>query len=404
MRGRLNSKGMSAIVATLLIILLSMFAIGAFWIVIKNLLVSQTDILVTKQEFFSENVGIKSVNIDGSKVSISLGRSSGESIDKKDIKDIEVQVYVPSDIVSVVDLSGSMVVCRGITSTQCRNLGGSYSSAGGYCHTLSVDKKAACENLNGVWRDRLSPTREANRQLLEMLSEVEGTRIGLVAYNGSIIPRLSIDLTDNIDALNNTINSWEKAIGGTCICCGINDAVRMFNSFSSPATPKKMIVMSDGEAETRCSSQKPGDASQDAINSACTASSTMANLTIYSIGFGEDANHETLIEIANCGDGEEFQALEDIDLIEIYSHVSQEIITRSIVSDKINYIYILFYTQTSSYREVIYEIPPNLGIKAYSFNLAGKLEGEIIRIEVYPVILLKSGKEEIGPLFDSWTR
>jgi len=36
--------------------------------------------------------------------------------------------------------------------------------------------------------------------------------------------------------------------------------------------------------------------------------------------------------------------------------------------------------------------------------LEGKLEGEIIKIEVYPVILSNSGKEEIGPLFDSWVK
>ena len=92
------------------------------------------------------------------------------------------------------------------------------------------------------------------------------------------------------------------------------------------------------------------------------------------------------------------------DLVGVYTQVAQEIITTSVIYNRFNYLYVVFHNETTEHVEKVFEIPQNLQVKGYTFNLEGKLEGEIIKIEVYPVILSNSGKEEIGPLFDSWVK
>lgn len=399
----INSKGMSTVVATLLIIVLVMVVMAILWTVLRNVIVNQSEILNIKKEFFAENVEISSLRIEGGIVSLSLKRSGGEISVESELKVNEITISIPSDVISVVDLSGSMVSCNGVTYNCCRYTLGSTSYQDGNCYGVNTNRNLSCINspCNGVWVDRLTPTKEANRHLLNIISEVEGSRVGLVAYSNGILSSASRDLSDNIVQLNNTINSWQ-ATGGTCICCGINNASRRLQAQSSDDRTKKIILMSDGEATVGCPEQPGTDPMVDANRSAFDANNSLENLTIYSIGFGPDVNHTTLKAIADCGNGQNFSALDIEDLMDVYTQVSEEIITMSVISNRFNYLYIIFYNETSTYREKIVELPQNLQIKSYSFDLTGKLEGEIIKIEVYPVILLKSGKEEIGPLFDSW--
>lgn len=401
---KINSKGMSTVVATLLIILLTLVAVGIIWVVLRNVLMNQSEILDVKKEFFAENVEISALKLEGGTVSLSLKRSGGEVSVESELKVNEIAIRIPSDVISVVDLSGSMVSCNSVTYNCCRYTLGSTSYQDGNCYGVNTNRNLTCvaPPCNGIWIDRLTPTKEANRQLLNIISEVEGSRIGLVAYSNGVLSSSSRDLTENIIQLNNTINSWQ-ATGGTCICCGINNASRRLQSQSSDERSKKIIVMTDGEATVGCPEQPGTDPMVDANRSAFDANNTLENLTIYSIGFGLDVNHTTLKAIADCGNGQNFSALNVEDLVDVYTQVSQEIVTKSVISNRFNYLYIVFYNSTSNHREKIDELPQNLGIKSYSFDLTGKLEGEIIKIEVYPVILLKSGREEIGPLFDSWT-
>jgi len=156
-----------------------------------------------------------------------------------------------------------------------------------------------------------------------------------------------------------------------------------------------------GEANVKCIWNAP-NASQDAINSSCYAKENLDNLIVYSIGAGENVNEETLRGISDCGGGKYFSAMNISELIDVYRSVAEEIKTTSISVNKFNYLYVLFYNGTSSYKEKISEMPDILAIKRYNFDLTGKLEGNITKIEVYPVILSKEGKEIIGPSFDSW--
>jgi hypothetical protein len=291
--------------------------------------------------------------------------------------------------------------CDKVSSSCCTNsLKGSYSS--GNCSGVKLIVQNNCTSIcHGKWTDRLTAAQDANKELINILSEVEGSRIGLVGYNTSKIDSASINLTDNLNQLNNKIDSWQAG-GSTCICCGINEALKKLQQQSYNNRSKKIIVMSDGDANVQCSAQNTHDAVQDAIKSACDAKANLNNLTIYSIGVGGNVNEGTLVSISTCGSGKYFSAINISELIEVYKRVAGEIQAPSESISKFNYLYIIFYNGTSSYKEKILEIPVALVIKSYKFDLTGKLDGQIKKIEIYAVVLTGSGKEVIGPLFDSW--
>ncbi len=399
-----DSKAMSNVIATLLIILLAIVLVIIMWIIIKDLVAKDTEIAEIKTEFFGENIRITALKFDEDIVKISLQKIGRRDNPKTTLwSSGEISGSLGVDIISVVDLSGSMISCNSISEQCCNDVLGATSYSSRNCYGLSENHKEDCVNIcNGVWVNRLTPTKDSNREILTIINEIEDSRVGIVAYNAGIISSSGTGLTSNTDILNSVIDSWEVG-GNTCICCGINEALRILEEQSPENKLKKIIVMSDGQANTRCQEQGTGDPSQDAIRSSCGAYSTLSNLTIYSVGAGDNVNENTLREIANCGKGVYFPALDISGLIEAYRNVIGEIKTNYITSySRLDYIYIVFKNETSSHIEKIANIPRNLVIRTYSFDLTDKLEGKVVRIEIYPVILLKSGKEEIGPLFDFW--
>jgi hypothetical protein len=88
----------------------------------------------------------------------------------------------------------------------------------------------------------------------------------------------------------------------------------------------------------------------------------------------------------------------------VYTSVVEDIRTTYQSTKTFNYLFVVFYNETSSYTEKIPEIPDILSIKKYQFDLTGKLEGEIIKIEIFPVIITDKGKEIIGPASDVWEK
>ena len=401
-------RGLSTVVSTLLIILLVFAAIAIVWVVIKNIIVNQSEIAEKQRDFFSESIRIVNLRINKSLVNMSLERiGGGEKPGNKTVENLTTEEIMEADIISVVDLSGSMRSCHNVSQTCCQNtLRGEYTpihgSSSGYCDTLNSNQNTTCiSTCYGTWVDRISAAKEANKELINVILQTKGSRIGFVGYDTSVINSASIDLTDDATQLNNTINSWDVG-QSTCICCGINEALNRLQQQSSDDRLKKIIVMSDGDANVRCHQQNTPNATQDAIKASCDAKNSLGNLTIYAIGLGEDVDEQTLTGISNCGVGKYFSAINVTQLIDVYKSVAYEIKSTSVSIQKFNYLYIVFYNGTSSYREKTFEIPDVAGIKAYKFNLTGNLEGNITKIEVYPVILSDSGKEIIGPVFDRW--
>ena len=402
---RRDLRGLSTVVATLLIILLVLVAIGIVWVVMKNIITNQSEIAEKQKEFFLEGIRIADIRVNNGLVNISLERVGGQAnVKVTGLQNITREEVLPVDIISVVDISGSMTACNNITLGCCTNvLKGSYDSPNLNCFGLNSNKNISCTTTcHGIWADRIYYAKEANKELIKILSESGDNRVGLVAFNATISTFGSIDLTDNVTQLNNKIDSWQ-ATSGTCTCCGINEAVRILKEQSSDSREKRIIVMSDGEADKTCPEQNTGDAMQDAIKASCNGKSSLKNLIIDSVGAGGDVHYykDVLVGIANCGGGNYTSVVNLSDLINVYKTMVQEIKTSSISINRFSYLYIVFYNGTSAYREKISEMPDVVQIKEYEFNVRTNLAGNITKIEIYPVISY-SGKEIIGPLFDKW--
>ncbi len=400
----MHKRGVSRIVVILLFIIFALAAVIIIWNFVRIFIEREGEIGKIKTQLLTERIDIISVQFnpnDPSLINISI-RKNKEKLILNSTETIKI-LSSSIDTISAVDVSGSMRACHGITSSCCTGtLRGTFDSPN-RCDDLAKDKENDCINIcGGQWEDKLLGAQNANKELVNSLINPENNnRVGFVTYSRRVVSATSIDLTNDEIALENIIDLWDIS-SQTCICCGINDAKTRFEQQSRADRPKVMIVMSDGQPTRRCPEQNTRNAAQDAIKAACDANATLQNLIIYSVGFGSDVEESTLQQIAQCGNGQYFFA--DIGTItDTYKNIAQEIKKTSFTSiQTFNYIKVVFYNETSSHEEIITNIPENIfETKKYNFNLLGKIDN-VERIEIFPVIVTKSGKEIIGQSLDIW--
>jgi len=348
---------MSQVITTLLIIFIIFIAIMLIWIVIRNVVESGSRFTKAQAQFYLGDIKFYIVRfgIDGTNATVTLKNLAGKI---KTYREGENATPPGVDVVSVVDVSGSM--------------------------------HSAIGSLKG-----------ANLDLVDTILGNNLSKVGLVAYSNIVKPTYSHDLTNNKTNLQNVINGWGSG-GNTCICCGVINATERFQAQSSNETSKAMIVMSDGQANVGCG-MGGGDA-QDAITAACNANSSLENFIIYSVGLGSSVDEATLQAIAQCGNGQYFNATTVDDLIDVYEFIAQEIQVEVEPINPFSRLLFIFYNNTNSVQFRRDNIPAVLEIEEYFFDLQGLLTPLIIRIEVYPVIIGDDGEEIIGPLLDSWER
>ncbi len=161
-----------------------------------------------------------------------------------------------------------------------------------------------------------------NYQFVSMMLNNTNHRVGLAAYEHTAKDEDFHSLSDNVTSLNNTISGWIPG-GSTCTCCGINKAVADLVSNSDSSKFNSIVIMSAGAANTKCLEQGTGDAEQDAIKAACDAY-TNHNIRIYTIGFGDTPNTETLTTMASCGDGSYYNSVDNLTFI--YEKIAEELI------------------------------------------------------------------------------
>lgn len=403
----MNKKGLSAVVTTLMIILLVLVVVGILWVILVNLISEESKISEAKAKLFYERVNIKKVKFnpdDELNLIISLQKLSGGST----LKETEIIVSSPLevDVVSVADLSGSMRACNDVSLSCCNNILNGSTYNGSVCYGIPSDGINDCTTqCGGTLADGLTPTQDANKQLVNILFEEEdnNNQMGLIAYSSDVITGFSSELIKNSEMLKNIIDSWESETY-TCICCGINEAINKL--WDSPENiMKTIIVMSDGEANRVCSEQGTSDAKQDAINAACDAYNDIPNVTIYTVSLGEEVDEITMESIATaCGDGQSFSAYNVNELIEVYEALADHIIQKYESTHAFNLIKIRFYGESGSASRNI-PVPEVLETENYNFNLTGEdIIPPIIKIEIYPVIVDRSGKEIIGIPLDIWEK
>ncbi|ODS42862.1 MAG: hypothetical protein MSIBF_06235 [Candidatus Altiarchaeales archaeon IMC4] len=139
-------------------------------------------------------------------------------------------------------------------------------------------------------------------------------------FNDSLVSY--VNLTANDITIDNHIDGLETW-AGTCICCGVNEAVGMLANQSNASSSKAVVVMSDGVANVQCPQQGTGDAKQDAINAAQSACN--AGIRVYTVAFGSDADEITLRAMA-CNISMYYNATNAYNLSEAYRTIAQDIL------------------------------------------------------------------------------
>jgi len=225
----------------------------------------------------------------------------------------------PADSFSVTDISGSM--CGDCSGTSC-SIG---SCCGIGCWKCDNDEPK-CNSCGGSCQSMIGNARQANKEFVDIVLNYSGNRVGLVAYESNVDLADWHNLSNNSASLKSKIDSW-RAVGGTCICCGINTAADTLNASSYGGRFKSIVIMSDGEANVQCARQGTGNAKNDAILAACQAFNN-SNIKVYAIGFGPSSDNATLQAIAACGNGSYYFA-NTTNLIEVYKRVASDVLEAS---------------------------------------------------------------------------
>ncbi len=254
----------------------------------------------------------------------------------------------PADTILVTDVSGSMDWCglynepltcsyycafSGMTSCAVTDVGSCSGDACGRGCFFSLFHSLDCV------ASRIELAREADNLSVSIILNSTGTRVGLVSYDDSVVGSRS--LTSNSGLLYSDINSYGSG-GGTCICCGIYKA---FDMLQADETSDYMIVLSDGDANYKCSG--PGDYTGTSDAGQAPASTIAAgqyacnnainNVTVFTIGFGSDISSsgtQTLMDTA-CNNSFYFNATNASTLAEIYFNISRLIVKESNYSSQI---------------------------------------------------------------------
>lgn len=236
-----------------------------------------------------------------------------------------------ADVFSVTDLSGSMC--------------GTCTGGGGLCcwwYGCDNDQPD-CEACGGTCEDAIYEAKDANKDFVDIILNFTDNRAGLVGYASNSISSAYHALSTDNESLKNKIDDWE-AVGGTCICCGINDAVDDLVAYSDSDNIRSIVIMSDGQANVECASQgstpdlngngNADDAGDDAIQAACDAYADYG-IIINSIGFGSGADEDTLEAIAACANGDYYYG--DVsNLSEIYKNIATKILEATYSEQIIN--------------------------------------------------------------------
>ncbi len=375
-----NKKGAAKIIAFILILLIAILTVIILYNLIRDILEQRGEIVEIRSKLITEDIDIDNIELSQDQVNITISKGPGKII-LKNITRTKRNASV--DIVSVVDLSGSM----------------------GFC-----DENCDKDSCTGECDDcKICNAKDGNKVLIdEILDYSSDNRVGLVGYRSSVSASDCHSLSDNDKSLKDKASSWEAG-GGTCICCGINKAVDILKEGKNKK--QFIIVMSDGHATYECDEQgwtpdlnedsNPDRPEDDAIQAAKEAHNK--GIKVYTIGFGSNADEDALKKIAEEAGGKYYFSDTD-NLKEIYNQTWIEIKRNYEAEEKWDHLKIIFYNATDSWTYEVHNVPAPLETKTYKIP-EGKLSEKITNIteiRIYSIVYTEQGREVIGPVLDSW--
>lgn len=454
----IGKKGVSKIIEVILLILIVILAIILIWWLLRGYFKEQEEISDLKTKMLVEEMYIddESVVEEGvNSILLTVTKGPGKQVLTGTT---EEPVAPPAvDVVSVVDISGSMLdgTCSVADNECCKNK---------LCRIKSV-----CESCTGELKSvKIEGAKQANNVFIDSILQASvncdvgedatkkeccknnkncfngvdcGTcggkwtsknRVGVVSYGTTACEGGCESLSRDSTSLNNIVNSLSPKtsfpFGSTCICCGIDKAIE---SLKDSPNIKVIVVMSDGEANIRCSNTDPRQAEfppypiakQEAINKA--AESRSEGIIVYSVGFMVDENGKNNLT-AIAGDAGRYHDANTINsIVEVYNEIGKKII-QQFETENFAHLKIMVYDkdENSCEKQIRQEIIPGpLESKEYivTFGTDNELcpgsvccpaeqtcdcpdisKDNVKRIEIYPVLVTSTGKQVIGDVLDIW--
>ena len=423
----IRKKAVSSVIVVVLLVVIVLLLMIIIWNVVKLQIKNAQEDNLARTELLVDTGTIDNIQrIDADTINLTITKGSGKIVL---VNESEIEVPVTVDVVSVVDLSSSMLSianCRMDKKSSCCIAGNGCNDEynctacngvwnGENCELINIastcclngtaynrctNDSLVCTNCNGLNSTKLDEAKIANTNFIQQVLNISGNRVGLVGfgnvvYNTTAYP-YSLAPTSDFGALNLTINSW-TAPGATCICCGVNKAI---DYLSASSNSKAIIVMSDGVANYNCTppiSDLRG-AKIQAINSAGNA--WTHGIRVYTIGLGTTGtDFATLSNMSLEGNGT-YHYSDTSALSAIYSQVYNDIKKTYDNEKKIAHIKVVFYDingKSWEYRISGSEAPGPLETRPYSINMTGSGLSNITQIKIYPVVVTESGKYVVGP-------
>lgn len=402
----IKNRGISDVVAVVLIIFIVLAAIAATWAIIVPFIkgtiqseVKSTELSKDKLKIFD----VKFYNDGQEKMNLTIGRGATEfvNIETMMVNDtVIISGPVPVDIVLVIDLSGSM---------------------------LENDSHLPGETTNVT---RIVATKNASIDFIKkVLSENNLSRIAIVGFrvylnstNPVIENRDVHNLSKNFTSLKGEIDSWTiNENHTTWQCKGMEKGLKMFD-FEATERGKIMVILGDGEgvypAYPLCYSLKGLPGYYATLNDTKMISiaknfSENYNISVSIIGFGKSGGGNQLFKnMAIAGNGIFYNASNTSTLTQYFANISQSV-TQNVTYEVTTavpvgglFLEAVIFTKGNSYSYIIQDaLPGPNGVKRYTIPLAdvdpGLNQSDITKIDIY----LKSvygGVEATSRLMSSW--
>jgi flagellar basal body-associated protein FliL len=376
----MKKKGDSEIIAIVLLIMIVIFIMTLLIIFVMRFMNEQEEQIRLQNEIQEGDLDIDDIEFDSSdnqKMTLVLSKGQGAQI----LVNLSNQTYsynvtyvnriinstwvLNSTLINVtnstmVNITNSTEV--NVTNSTIIMVENSTIINGSDADIITVNDVSGSmrEGYGGVPGDKMSESKQANREFIDSILNETENQFGLVAYREYVRDSWGHPLTNDPGILNDRIDLW-SANGNTCICCGI---LRATEYLSLSTRTKVMVVMTDGVTNTGCYSWSPnlipyhrsgsrwycsnsgGDHCDDMAYAAQRAFEDYG-IIVYTVGFGDSSylDEFSLRETARLGNGSYFFANVG-NLSEIYSQIQQNITTLVPVNISFNQTINVSWNQT----------------------------------------------------------
>ena len=221
------------------------------------------------------------------------------------VVETDVQDTPQYDIYLVIDVSGSMGTIVDVT----------YGSSGRVIVNDCIVESPVCQS---------SPIVFAKRAAIEFVDEFRldqssDHRIGLAIFHGHDydpvpIAKIIVELGNNSKKLEAGIEKLKPG-GATAMGDGISIATQSLSENTRPDTKKVIVLLSDGMSNV----------GSDPLIAAGIAKDS--NVTIFSVGYGPDADVQTLKSVASLTGGKYYNASTGQDLADTFGEIAGVLIS-----------------------------------------------------------------------------